>query len=414
MSVRHVFPAPTAAGSILVTAALLLVGTAGCERDDPSKPKAAKTETPRAKAPKIEAPETTTPHTAAPTSEAPGSKVPTKPATTPSRVAARHILIAFDGAKHKPPGVSRTKEEARKRAEEAKVMARKPDTVWEDALKAFGDAPDAVAGSGTLGIMEDRQRGIAGPYAAIADALFGMEIGQVSEVVESPNGFHVLTRIEIVEYAASNILVQYQGCEGAKPTVMRTKEEAKARAEEALTKARTKDADFAALAKEYSDGPSAANGGNVGIFPAGMKVPGPKFEKALTSIKIGEITGPVETQWGFHVIRRNKIDRVGASHILIAYKGSQRAKPSVTRNREEALKHAEQVLAEVTTPGADFAALAKKYSDGPNGPIGGALGLITRGQMVGPFEEAAFALEINGISDPVETPFGYHIILRTE
>jgi parvulin-like peptidyl-prolyl isomerase len=293
-------------------------------------------------------------------------------------------------------------------------MARKPETVWEDAVKAFSDDPNGVANGGKIGIMDEHQRRNAGPFAAMGDAVFAMEIGQVSEVVESPRGYHVLTRTEIIEYSASHILVQYQGSQQASPTTTRTKEEAKARAEEALAKARAENADFAALAREYSDGPSGPNGGHIGILTAGVSAPSPEFEKALATIKIGEITGPVETQWGFHVIRRNKIDRVGASHILISFKGSQRTKPTVTRSKEEALKLAEQVSAEAKTPGADFAALAQKYSDGPSGPNGGSLGLFGRGRMVGPFEEAVFALEIDGIADPVETPFGYHIILRTE
>ena len=159
---------------------------------------------------------------------------------------------------------------------------------------------------------------------------------------------------------------------------------------------------------------SAEVGGNIPTFPAGAKVPGLEFEQAGAKIKIGDVTGPVESKWGFHVIRRNKIDRVGASHILIAYKGGQRAKPSVTRTKEEALKLAEQAYAEVKAPGANFAQLAKKYSDGPNAQDGGVIGLIERGNLGGTLEETAFGLEVNGIAGPVETPFGYHIVLRTE
>ena len=140
----------------------------------------------------------------------------------------------------------------------------------------------------------------------------------------------------------------------------------------------------------------------------------PEFEHALSTMKIGEIIGPMETEWGFHVIRRDKIDRVGASHILISYKGSQRAELSLDRSKEEALKLAEQVSAEAKAPGANFAELAKKYSDGPNGVNGGVIGLIERGQVPILFERAVFALEIDGIAGPLETPFGYHVILRTE
>jgi peptidyl-prolyl cis-trans isomerase C len=60
--------------------------------------------------------------------------------------------------------------------------------------------------------------------------------------------------------------------------------------------------------------------------------------------------------------------------------------------------------------GEDFATLAKTYSEGPSGPRGGDLGYFKRGQMVKPFEEAAFRLKPNETSEIVETQFGYHLI----
>ncbi len=89
-------------------------------------------------------------------------------------------------------------------------------------------------------------------------------------------------------------------------------------------------------------------------------------------------------------------NKIRASHILV-------------KKHSEALK-VKELLAE----GQDFATLARKYSTCPSAKKGGDLGMFGRGQMVKPFENAAFKLKVNEISDIVKTNFGYHIIKRTK
>ncbi|MCF7886446.1 MAG: peptidyl-prolyl cis-trans isomerase [Candidatus Marinimicrobia bacterium] len=97
------------------------------------------------------------------------------------------------------------------------------------------------------------------------------------------------------------------------------------------------------------------------------------------------------------------VETVSARHILI------RPDTNTQKADSEARAEIEDIKSELEN-GADFAALAKEHSDGPSGKKGGDLGGFTHGEMVPPFENAAFALEPGEVSDPVKTRFGYHLI----
>lgn len=72
-----------------------------------------------------------------------------------------------------------------------------------------------------------------------------------------------------------------------------------------------------------------------------------------------------------------------------------------------------QIIQEQLSQGQSFESLAKSHSACPSGSRGGDLGPFPRGAMVRPFEDAAFALEVGQVSQPVQTQFGYHVIKRT-
>jgi peptidyl-prolyl cis-trans isomerase C len=101
-------------------------------------------------------------------------------------------------------------------------------------------------------------------------------------------------------------------------------------------------------------------------------------------------------------------ERVKASHILI------KVDPKADASQKAEAQKKIDLVQEKLQKGEDFGALAKEYSEGPTGPKGGDLGYFTRGQMVKPFEEAAFAMKPGEVSGMVETTFGYHLIKVTD
>lgn len=127
-----------------------------------------------------------------------------------------------------------------------------------------------------------------------------------------------------------------------------------------------------------------------------------------------EAPEPAETQKqaeATKVVQPTPPGSIRASHILISHEGAP--KTGATRTKEEAKQLADELLAKIEADG-DFEELAEAYSDCPSSAKQGDLGFFRKGQMVKPFDDAVFALEVDEISGIVETQFGYHIIKRTQ
>ena len=138
---------------------------------------------------------------------------------------------------------------------------------------------------------------------------------------------------------------------------------------------------------------------------------GMKLEE-LVSIKTADITAPTAEEakefYDSNSDRFTTPERVRASHILITV-----AETDTEITREQKKAKIDDLHAQLVA-GADLATLAAANSDCPSKDKGGDLGFFGAGQMVKPFEDAAFALDVGQISPVVETKFGYHVIKVTE
>jgi peptidyl-prolyl cis-trans isomerase SurA len=166
--------------------------------------------------------------------------------------------------------------------------------------------------------------------------------------------------------------------------------------------------DFADFAKRYSADATAANGGDLGWSKRGDFVP--EFEEALFSLKPGQVSDVVKTQFGYHIIQlvERRGESVHARHILFRV---ERGAASDSAAVKELRAIRDSALA-----GQSFAELAKKYSeDEQTKPLGGDLGEVTAKDITKDFADEIKDLKEGEISQPtkiqVGSSYGYQIVL---
>jgi peptidyl-prolyl cis-trans isomerase SurA len=166
--------------------------------------------------------------------------------------------------------------------------------------------------------------------------------------------------------------------------------------------------DFSQAAMSESDDDNALKGGDLG-WRSQSDVP-TLFADKVTKMKPGEVADPIRSPSGFHIIKmleikgldNHIITNTKVRHILI--------KTNELVDDEEARKRLLALKARIAD-GDDFAALARAHSDDKGSALkGGSLDWVGPGDVVKPFEEAMERLNINEISEPVQTQFGWHLI----
>ncbi len=166
---------------------------------------------------------------------------------------------------------------------------------------------------------------------------------------------------------------------------------------------------FEQVARGTSDDQSVkVNGGNLGYFSAFQMIM--PFEDAAYNLKLGAISEPVRTPYGYHIIKvtdkRPSKGKIKVAHIM-------KASPPGTGEKEA--KKAEEEIYDIyrqLQAGASFSELARKYSDHKESAVnGGELNWFGTGEIISDFSEAAFSLPDTGsYTKPVRTIYGWHII----
>ena len=106
----------------------------------------------------------------------------------------------------------------------------------------------------------------------------------------------------------------------------------------------------------------------------------------------------------------SKKNKISASHILLMHKESQNSRSELTS--DEAKKKIDDIYEDIKSGKVKFADAAVQYSNCPSGQSGGSLGEFTKGMMVKAFEDVAFSLDVEQVSEPFESEFGFHIVKR--
>jgi peptidyl-prolyl cis-trans isomerase SurA len=224
---------------------------------------------------------------------------------------------------------------------------------------------------------------------------------EVDQFIREQQGSHDLSAVEL---NLAHILVAVP--DNASVSQVATLQ---ARAQRVLERARAGE-DFATLAREFSDAPDAkANGGLVGMRTADRYPP--LFVQAVETLPVGGISDVVRSGAGFHVIKVVEKKQSGLAGISVMQTHARHIllRPTPQLTESAAIAKIEELRKRIEG-GADFAQLAREFSQDASGPNGGDLGWSSPGMYVPEFEEAMNSLAPRQVSQPLVSRFGVHLI----
>ncbi|MFW6051401.1 MAG: foldase protein PrsA [Myxococcota bacterium] len=228
----------------------------------------------------------------------PSAEEETTPEHDPDEKACARLLVVGHEGSEAPSGTDRSAEAAARRAEELRRRLVEGEEAFAELAASSSDALAVASGSigvHTYGSWPAR-------YAEIRDAVFDLDVDEVTPVMETKLGYVIATRCPVGAVHLRHILIRYEGAFQAPGDVERSKEEARRLAEKLLDRIEGGE-DLAELAREHSeDTNTAPKGGDLGEVGTGY--PWPEFVEVAFALEPGEISDVVETRFGYHIIQR--------------------------------------------------------------------------------------------------------------
>jgi parvulin-like peptidyl-prolyl isomerase len=322
-----------------------------------------------------------------------------------------HICLRYTGALGAPKLFNRSKEDARAIIEKVYAQLSTDPSRWKELATAHSDDKRSARQGGFIGVFEWRHLPVYARQAAAE--LAKLEPGQISRIIESPVGFHIFRHQAAIPLGFLEIVIGYKGCsiQGfmARREITRSKAEALRLAKQVAQEARAPGKDFDAVAGKHTDMldlEGYARGYR--LFKGFTAIP--TIGEAISNLALGDVSDPVETPYGFHVLKRITPE-INARQIYIALKPPK--KDAAARTEAEAKKLAEEVLAKLKSGEKTFEELARTYSDHTrSAPRGGDLGRVGLHYFYPPVERAAWRLKKGEITGVIRTQGGFTIVQR--
>ena len=276
------------------------------------------------------------------------------------------------------------------------------DVATQNNIK-LADLPDALAAQGIeyAGYREQLRKELAMQILRQRDVISHINVSprEIDQFIERQKKMPSASS----EYNVSHILIAVP--QAATPDELDT---AAKKADEVYQKAVAGD-DFARLAVQYSNSQTALEGGSLG-WRKGPELP-TFLGEAIATMKAGDVTQPMRTPSGFHIIKLNEIrgnatvivNQVHARHILI--------KTNELQDDATVQQKLVSIRDRILNKGENFAAVASVVSEDPGSAAeGGDLGWSNPGTFVPEFEKILAQLQPDEISEPFRTQYGWHII----